>query len=992
MNIDISDILYRYQNDARRQAVAIHSSVVDHFQNIFSDYQEKTGKIRKAGQQNDIPDLEKSVEELIAWTDEILPVKMIECCKEWEQTFDMLTADLPGSIHVKYAEDYFDSNNDDGFRVRIWKLLKRKECGLTRRLHHLKQSIYKLFGKSVQSLQTPGRKVALTSFLTYHYQIPVSQLLFETYNVQLNNVAKRFAEFGKLFEACLTFKSAQLDTSSTIFDNVNIEADIGVNSLPDQDFEDALSEIYDRALSLFAHSGSFVLSNRKYSSRKIACKHRELSDKIKSAATRWEDFFEGQKEDLQKDLELILLEVRISKILYETINPLRKRVHTVVLDYFDEPGKMIANARETILAEEVNDEETLKNLVAQENRLTFRKFRRQILPELMDRIAQVQIEKSLENYLSRIKFATDALSDEHIIFNELDLRPTLPEFKTSRVEFKDIVQEEYLEDLEVSFDAFYQNNKQSIDEILRQISELDYIIDYNLVSALNIFEDRTEENVLISAKSVIVQGFDLVQKQIEDLVKKTEALSNVIEENLVEMSQDLIDDLNGLANNEKIIELKLHIAKLKAREEIRSYAQKIVNAFKLTVPAVLKAGNRILSRGRGFYSSIIKRLGLESKTSEGQIRLSNLVSDIPKRIEKLPYVYQRLFKIEPITDERLFDGRTVEMEFLKDQFVSWREGKYGVISIIGEKGSGRTTLLNFAHKNVFHGYTAHRIELSGMIHHSEDILIEKINQAFENSGWKNLHEFEEHILSQDQKRFIIVEDIQNMFLRRVGGFRILEEFLLLVSRTKNKIYWILTCTLYSWRYLDRVMQISKYMFGTIELGAFRPEEIEDIILKRHRISGYRLQFEASDEIKKSRKYKKLDTEDDRQNYLKTYFFVRLGALASGNISAAMVYWLSAIIKMESDTIFIDADIDFNYSFMHQIPQEELYTLAIFLQHETLCANEHSTLFHCDAQHSMLLFNRLLNMGILVQKETGYQVNPYVYRAVVETLKTKNILH
>ena len=611
MNIDISDILNRYQDDARRQALAIHTRLAGHFQNIFPNYFTKTEKIRNAIQRKDISELEKRVEELIAWTEEILPVNMIGCCKEWENTFEALTADVPGIIHVEYADDYFISTEEDGFRARVWKYLKRKQYGLYRRLYHVKNSIYKIFGKTLQPLQSPGRKVALKSFLNCHYQLPVSQLLFDTYNIQLNKAAKKFAGIGDLLENCLTFKSAKLDPSSAIFDSVNAEADIGVDALPGQGFEDALSVIHDRALSLFEHSGSFVLSNRTYSNRRIAGEHRELDDQIESAATRWENFFEGQREDLQKDFEVTLLKVRISKILMETINPLKQKIRSEVLDYFDEPAKLIANAREKIIAEEANDEESLKNLVSQENRLTFRKFRRQILPDLMDRIAQVQIEKSLENYLSRIKFAIDALSDEHNIFSELDLRPALIEFNTSRVEFKDIVQEEYLEDLETRFNEFRQNKKHKIDEILRQISELDHIIDYNLVSALNIFEDRAEENVLIAAKSVIVQGFDLVQKQIEDLVKKTETLSNEIEDNLVEMSQDLIEALNGLANNEKIIELKLHIAKLKAREGLRSYAQKIVNALKLSIPAVLKVSNRVLSRVEGFYGSIIKRLGLD---------------------------------------------------------------------------------------------------------------------------------------------------------------------------------------------------------------------------------------------------------------------------------------------------------------------------------------------------------------------------------------------
>ena len=224
------------------------------------------------------------------------------------------------------------------------------------------------------------------------------------------------------------------------------------------------------------------------------------------------------------------------------------------------------------------------------------------------------------------------------------------------------------------------------------------------------------------------------------------------------------------------------------------------------------------------------------------------------------------------------------------------------------------------------------------------------------------------------------------------GFRALEKFLLFASRTQAKIYWLVSCTLYSWEYLDKVLQVSKYFHKTLWLRDFPQEEVENIVLKRHRVSGYKLLFNLPEEISKSKKFKKLRTEEEQQSFLQSLFFKNLDELSKGNITITLLFWLRAIQELSEDKISIYPLITFDFSFLNQLPAEEIFTLAAFMQHENLKTAEFSEIFNQNIEKTSLLLTRFFNSGILLKNERGFHIHPFLYRSIVRILKSKNLLH
>jgi hypothetical protein len=237
----------------------------------------------------------------------------------------------------------------------------------------------------------------------------------------------------------------------------------------------------------------------------------------------------------------------------------------------------------------------------------------------------------------------------------------------------------------------------------------------------------------------------------------------------------------------------------------------------------------------------------------------------------------------------------------------------------------------------------------------------------------------------------LCEDIHNLFVRTVDGFEAIERFLLFVQRTGNVVLWIITCTLYGWRYLDFVLHVSRYFTAIISLSSEDRGEIEETILKRHRVSGYILEFILSPAVGKDRAYRKLTHDEDRRKYIREYFFSRLAKRASGNIQVALLYWLMAIREFTKEKMYISPDIDFDHAFIYQLPPDELFTLAAIMQHESLSAEYHARIFHQDIRDSFLILNRMEKIGYLEKSGDQFIIHPFLYRPVVKALESKNIL-
>ncbi len=256
---------------------------------------------------------------------------------------------------------------------------------------------------------------------------------------------------------------------------------------------------------------------------------------------------------------------------------------------------------------------------------------------------------------------------------------------------------------------------------------------------------------------------------------------------------------------------------------------------------------------------------------------------------------------------------------------------------------------------------------------------------------KNLDDLASHLNNLTAKKIIIIENIQHLFLRKVNGFECLTMLHELISKTSRQIFWVITSTLYAWNYLDKTTSISDHFGYVIKIRDLDFKDIIEIILKRHRVSGYNIYFEPNKKDLDDKKYKLL-SDAEKQEYLRNEYFKNLNKFSKSNISLALLFWLRSTQSVTSDTITIKSLNDLDFSFLASLSPEKIFTLNIMLLHDGINEEIHSIIFNKPQTQSRLLLYLLLDDGLIINEGEKYLINPLLYRQTTSMLQAKNIIH
>ena len=152
-------------------------------------------------------------------------------------------------------------------------------------------------------------------------------------------------------------------------------------------------------------------------------------------------------------------------------------------------------------------------------------------------------------------------------------------------------------------------------------------------------------------------------------------------------------------------------------------------------------------------------------------------------------------------------GYKQEIESIQKAITDFESGQKLDIAIISEPFAGRSTLVN-----VIEDMTPHKItkrSFSSIVRDKEELMI-----------------------PERPKRIVVIDDSHFFYMRTIGGFEILETFLKSVISSNN--LFITTWNLYSWNYLDEVINIGQFFPIQLKLPKFSPTDLKELIL-----SGYK---------------------------------------------------------------------------------------------------------------------------------------------------------
>jgi hypothetical protein len=389
-------------------------------------------------------------------------------------------------------------------------------------------------------------------------------------------------------------------------------------------------------------------------------------------------------------------------------------------------------------------------------------------------------------------------------------------------------------------------------------------------------------------------------------------------------------------------------------------------------------------------------------------------------LKRIPALYLAQFSLEPLAKEEFLVGRQEEYKIIQEALLRWRSGNSCSILNVGEKGSGKTSLINCFQKRFFSDFETLRGTIVKKLT-TETEMAHYISQLFglpENLTFDQLVQ----AINAGGKRIVILEGCHNLYLRRINGFEAFRQFLSLIIQTNLRVMWVLTMDEYAWRYLARAglqRQTQLCFDAVINVQPMKKEDIRESIVTRHNDSGYQLRYSMNDELRnKLRKQFKIwrdVTERQLQKALEDEFFDTLFSISFGNISVAIFYWLNSLRftgndidpvtpysekSRESQEITGSNGVEVQplklpeFHFLSDLSVEQNFALLAIIEHENLTADELATVLDIPYSDSLYILSSLANKRLITFEENGgrYSINPIILRPIIDALINQNLVY
>lgn len=633
----------------------------------------------------------------------------------------------------------------------------------------------------------------------------------------------------------------------------------------------------------------------------------------------------------------------------------------------------------------------------------------ELLEEKLDQAeADTYVENAIDIYKSDIQYYTNEQTEVITIVEEFEFKEKI-EFELDGIKWRESLNRYIYEEHLRKVDELSELNISLIQYLKASCIELKEAISMNFKLAADASSDselqkqmseseEPDEFESADAESDTEVGIDRVLNQIAKIQK------HLLNKNLSQIggfqeeSQQMLTYLSDLLHDGKIQSLKLRDVQLQVKSTALAWNVKLNAVLARGEDKSLLAYRFLLRKIKWFYDVIAPWLGLEIKEKKivtGQM-LGDYLLELQRIQKNLPAIYRKVFDFDrkKEVDITLFTSYERELTLIKDVYDSWQDGAQRAVVVVGESGSGKSA---FIAKSITE--LGKIKKLPQIQFHVNETLKNKdewysfLSKTLGSKGFKNDHEVINYLCNQP-RMVCRLEGMHNLYLRAINGFKPIESLFEIISNTTENVFWITSVSRYTWEYFVKVLKSDFYFTNIIETDKLNKESLKEIIIRRHRTTGYQLRFEPNHQLENSRAYKKvIDNEEKRQNFLEDYLFDQIYDISTGNITIAMIQWIRSI----TDVTKLEMEITIKEAYTTNLPailqSEEYFTLAYFVLHGFSYISDYAKVIHDDEAIARQIFSRLMMLNLLSKNDNDiYELNTLVYRPVVRELKRRNILY
>lgn len=754
-------------------------------------------------------------------------------------------------------------------------------------------------------------------------------------------------------------------------------------------FSDALDVSRNRIETRLHKAGTLEFPFRKLSERRKARVSGMTAREIQKIEKQWIIYIRSQITDLEIQLEL----ARFGSEAMEAEENLLKATHGYFRDHFYLPMEEgVRFLREMIagITELKSPRITVREI--EKAREAFRiGFSEKTTAFMGDTDLQEQFLARIGEILSELELQMNGFSENLLVAEKRKLAVPWPEVKIDDFAWRAIASR-FLKDKAINE---LQPDRQKFPELLREqlntLEETVNIIDVNLEAALASEQGESGESSFTVAASGMERAISTIEKGIRNVREKQDAYEQQIRTRL----PDAFQNLAGLMLSRSYDQFERRDKALQMKTTALSWKEKAIRGSAIFMEQSELAYRYSKIKVREYRKPVAKFLGWKEEDTASLRHKQDLTEYLTRSaslLNTLPYIYQRLFRRSFLIDRRFYIDDQNNVNRLMNGYQQWEKGLAWNMAIVGQKGSGKSTLLHFFLEQLGDRHEVVAIGIDATIS-SPEKLMRIISGKLGYPETEDLEELINKIRADSKKRVLVFEGLQNVYIRNINGYEAIRSFWVLMSQTTTQLFWVATCSSSAWEFFDRMFGVRQLFSQTVRTDQLTAMQIEKGIMVRHKATGYGLEFEASEKIRKTRAYRKLLGRDDEiQQLLRKEYFEQLAEISAGNFSSAMIFWLQSIREFDDARFVIGlsevADIDI----LDITSRDVLFALAALIRHDTLTAGDLALAMHINVSDSKLILGQLSSRGLIVSTKNGFLINHLVYRQIKELLHRKNILH
>ncbi len=886
--------------------------------------------------------------------------------------FQNLLTSVPDVVVKEQKPNRFSIQKEDSFGLKLRKPFKIFFFGLGKIPFHF----INLFRKNKKPLKYWKHQIKSKALFERHF-FNGFQNTFNELNQQI------LKEFTASLVRLRDFEDLPTDKNHNSFE----EAELGFSEVFVKTIKSKINDEYLRVCKAYEDEfqlvGTIEFKGKLLKPERLLRDYQQFKKQFAKKQHQWENTIHALFEDWRSELELSALQ----SFLQKSIDDLNTNVgewNDKLQHNFISPIKSFLAEAQATFDNDKTQEEDISKKITQVKYITNKQLDQGLIQKMQESLSKNTILNQMDRLEHLIGERIEKLGTAYVVTKSNQFDNPLEDQELSSISNYELLSFELKPKLNDELETLKSNIFQKMGETLIKVGDIDEIVNYVLSSASNSLGSETNEN---QARNIIIDGFE----RAENTAKEVDAQINEVIQNaqaeLNNVSNELIQELQKLKENENVSALKLRISKAKAFHKSEALTLQAIDFIKNYFEIVKKFTLVYYQKALEVKDQLAKRFLSASIENEPNRAVSDFLNESNQVIDGLPVIYKKLYAIEPLTDMVLFEGREKEIEKISKAYIAWTEGRYASVLITAEKWSGMTSLINYAVKNIKFNNVPLRIELK-FNDPNPKVLFESFSKLLETelSDKESVIDY----LNTGKKRIIIVENLQKLFLREMHGQRSLVEFVDIMTATQKNVFWIGSMSVYTFEYLERSLKMSAFFSYHIPLEPLSNDEISQLIIKRNRISGFKIKFEELEKDVNDKKFKKL-SDKERQQYLKERFFKELNNFDKSNISMALMFWLLSTKKVDDQTIIIKNFKKPDLSFLSSLKSDRVFVLQALIMHDGLKIEQVANVLSFSITKSKFLLIELLEDGVLIVKQSQYLVNPILYRNTVQLLKSRNLL-